>query len=107
MAGSGTAGESASSSCAPHTFSYPDSAHTLSSVGVSGTFNAWAMTGVPLSYDAASQKLAGWRCRWPAGSYQYKFVLNGSEWKADPNNSNTAAQGTVVGGLNSVNIDCQ
>jgi hypothetical protein len=99
MASSGTGGESASSSCAPHTFSYPDSAHTLSSVGVSGTFNGWAMTGVPLSYDAASQS---WLLAMSlaAGSYQYKFVLNGSEWKTDPNDSNSTGDG--FGGLNSV-----
>jgi hypothetical protein len=61
------------------------------------------MTGVPLSYDAVSQS---WRLAMSlaSGSYQYKFVLNGSEWKADPNNSNSIGDG--FGGVNSV-IACQ
>ncbi len=35
-----------------------------------------------------------------AGSYQYKFVVNGTEWKTDPSNSESADDG--YGGKNSL-----
>jgi Glycogen recognition site of AMP-activated protein kinase len=104
LAGSNSAaGSGSSESCAPRTFSYSDPSHVLASVGVSGSFNAWDKAGIPLTYDAASQT---WQLAMmlAAGTYQYKFVVNGSDWKADPDNSNSVGDG--FGGVNSV-VVCQ
>ncbi len=99
----GSAGAT-SPSCSPHVFAWADAQHTLKSVAVTGSFNAWSTTGSALTYDAAAH-------RWTlsltvaAGMHQYKFILDGSsEWKADPASSNTVPDG--FGGVNSV-LDCQ
>ena len=63
-------------------------------VFVAGEFNGWDPTAKALAYKAragiyeATLKLA-------AGSYQYKFVVDGT-WCADPENANAVAndQGT-------------
>jgi hypothetical protein len=95
----GSAGAPAGQSCAPLTFSYSDQGHTLTSVAVSGSFDAWDTTGIALTYEASSQS---WQVAMPlaAGSYQYKFVLDGSDWKSDPANSSSVGDG--FGGVNSV-----
>jgi hypothetical protein len=99
VSGSSAAGSSAGAPCAPRTFSYPDAGRVLTSVGVSGSFNAWAKVGVPLTYDATEQS---WQVAMTldAGTYQYKFVVNGTTWQADPSNSNSVGDG--YGGVNSV-----
>ena len=101
-AAAGSAGATGAS-CAPHVFAWADAQHTLKTVAVTGSFNAWSTTGNALAYDAATH-------RWTlpltmtAGMQQYKFIIDGSsEWKADPANSNTVADG--FGGVNSV-LDC-
>ena len=63
-------------------------------VYVAGEFNKWNPTAKKMAYKAragiytATMKLA-------AGSYQYKFVIDGT-WCADPENANAVAndQGT-------------
>ena len=63
-------------------------------VYVAGEFNKWNPTAKKMAYKAragiytATMKLA-------AGSYQYKFVIDGT-WCADPENANSVAndQGT-------------
>ena len=77
------------------TFSYeePDAA----SVFIAGDFNGWDAQATPMSKQndlwVITLDLA-------PGTYQYKFVVNGSEWKPDPNNPTTADDG--FGGQNSV-----
>ena len=76
------------------TFSSPGAG----SVSLAGTFNSWNNSADPL------QKGEGglWFIVKPLdpGSYQYKFVVNGSEWKQDPANPETTDDG--YGGKNSV-----
>jgi hypothetical protein len=71
----------------------------LESVHVSGSFNAWADPGTALVHDGDSDRWA-LELELAAGSYQYKFVLDGSDWIADPNNSETEGDG--YGGINSI-----
>lgn len=68
-------------------------------VHLAGSFNNWSTSADPMTKDAQG--------RWtivkslPAGSHQYKFVVNGGQtWKADPNNPNGADDG--YGGKNSL-----
>ncbi len=54
------------------------------SVHLAGNFNNWSATEAPLTMDDDGT----WRIVLPfdAGRYEYKFVVNGSEWVADPDN---------------------
>jgi len=68
------------------------------SVHLAGSFNNWSTSADPLAKDAGG--------RWalvralPSGTHQYKFVINGQQWKEDPGNTNTADDG--YGGKNSI-----
>ncbi len=68
------------------------------SVHLAGSFNDWSTSADPLAKDAAG--------RWtlvralPSGTHQYKFVINGQQWKEDPGNTNTGDDG--YGGKNSI-----
>ena len=66
---------------------------------LSGTFNAWADPGTPLVHDVAGDT---WQLSLglAAGSYEYKFVLDGETWIADPTNPDTHSD--TFGGVNSV-----
>ena len=102
---SATAGSAGapSSTCAPHVFAYADQAHLLKSVAVTGSFDAWSTTGMPLSYDTSSKS---WQLPMTlaAGRHQYKFIVNGSSaWQPDPANPKTMSDG--FGGVNSL-LDC-
>ena len=63
-------------------------------VYVAGEFNNWDPTAKMLAYKAR-QGLYTATIKVPAGSYQYKFVVDGT-WCADPENANFVAndQGT-------------
>ena len=54
------------------------------SVSLTGDFNNWNMNAEPLTQDADGV----WRVvlDLQPGQYEYKFVVNGSEWIADPEN---------------------
>ncbi|MFH1502366.1 MAG: hypothetical protein ABIG03_04900 [Candidatus Eisenbacteria bacterium] len=54
------------------------------SVHLAGDFNGWSTNATPLEMDEEGV----WRVVYDlkAGSYEYKFVVNGSEWIADPSN---------------------
>jgi len=99
VAGGSAGGGPSSQACAPHVFAYADPSHTATSVGVSGSFDAWSKVGEPLSYDATTQS---WQASvmLDTGSYQYKFVVDGSTWLADPNNTSSVGDG--YGGVNSL-----
>jgi hypothetical protein len=92
-AGSGAVG------CAEQHFEYSSGGKTLQSVHLSGTFNAWSDPGTPLVRDLAGD---AWKLsmQLAAGSYEYKFVLDGTIWISDPANPNT--QNDTFGGVNSV-----
>ncbi len=68
------------------------------SVALAGSFNDWSTTADPLK--------KGENGVWSIvksldpGDYQYKFVVNGSEWKPDPDNPQSSDDG--YGGKNSV-----
>ncbi len=54
------------------------------SVHLAGQFNNWSMNTTPLTMDEDGT----WRVvvSLAPGKYEYKFVVNGSEWVADPDN---------------------
>ncbi len=69
-----------------------------STVNVAGEFNSWSTSADPMKKQANGtwtlvKALA-------PGKYAYKFVLNGTDWKADENAPETADDG--YGGKNSV-----
>ncbi len=66
-------------------------------VYLAGTFNNWAPTGIPMK-----KKDGYWEVKLylTPGQYQYKFVINGTEWKEDPLNPARVDDG--YGGFNSV-----
>lgn len=85
--------------CDQHTFSYDPGSQTVRSVAVAGTFNGWSTTAWPLSYDSARH---AWTLQHSLadGTWQYKFVLDGSNWVQDPTVPDSAPDG--FGGRNSV-----
>ncbi len=52
-------------------------------VAVAGSFNDWQPT--PMFRKRDNPALWGFRCNLPAGTYQYKYVIDG-EWIVDPEN---------------------
>ncbi len=77
-------------------FSYADNA--ASSVHLAGDFNEWSNSANPLTRGESGIWYAVLELE--PGTYQYKFVVNGSDWKVDPTNENTVEDG--YGGENSV-----
>ncbi|MFH1219299.1 MAG: glycogen-binding domain-containing protein [Candidatus Eisenbacteria bacterium] len=57
------------------------------SVSLAGSFNNWDAQKTPMTKD----KEGAWRVVVPlaSGKYEYKFVVNGSAWMADPDNPRT------------------
>lgn len=53
------------------------------SVSVAGSFNSWNKASNPLKWTGAK-----WSCELslPPGRYEYKFVVNGTNWLIDPSN---------------------
>ena len=77
------------------TFRYePGSADT---VHLAGTFNDWSPTATPMIQEGTAFKAS---VTLADGEYQYKFVVNGTDWRHDPLNPDTADDNN--GGLNSV-----
>jgi len=75
---------------------HDDQAHL---VEVCGSWNAWAPPGTPLVRDADGI----WQTppmNIPPGTYDYKFVIDGTRWMDDPVNPKKVHDG--VGGLNSL-----
>lgn len=64
-------------------------------VVVAGDMNGWSMTDWTMTKDG---NVYSYTCELPAGTYGYKFVVNG-QWYADPMNSETMDDG--FGGVNS------
>lgn len=63
-------------------FTYTDP--YAASVSLAGLFNNWSMNATPLTMDEDGV----WRVviALPPGKHEYKFVVNGTEWVADPEN---------------------
>ncbi len=71
--------------------------HQAQTVTLAGTFNEWSTTANPMRLEGdrfVTELLL------PAGTYSYKFVVNGSEWYPDPKNPQKTPDG--FGGWNSV-----
>lgn len=68
---------------------------TAAKVEVFGSMNNWE-SGFEMTKD---DNVFSYTCELDAGTYQYKFVVNGSEWIVDPVNPNTVEDG--LGGSNS------
>ncbi len=64
-------------------FSYTDP--SASSVALAGDFNEWSTSATPLS-DEDGDGIWTVVIALPAGSHEYKFVVNGGTWVADPDN---------------------
>ncbi len=76
-------------------FTYEDP--SAKDVFLVGEFNNWNTTANPMTNDKGVWSTT---LNIPQGKYQYKFLVNGTDWKTDPNNSNSADDG--YGGKNSV-----
>src|SRR5215471_11592877 len=68
------------------------------SVAVAGSFNSWDVKKAPLRKDSNG----GWKgaVSLPPGRYEYRFVVNGTEWLTDPSAKESVDNG--MGGSNSV-----
>ena len=88
--------------CAPPSFTFDPQGRTLKTVHVAGSFNAWPSTIAGGGWPLALQSDGKWSTTHavPNGSYQYKLVLDESEWIVDPANPKTTSNG--LGGQNSV-----
>lgn len=73
------------------------SAPNANQVYLAGGFNRWEPTATPMKKVDGEWKIT---LEFEPGIYQYKFVVNGNEWKQDPNNP--AVIDDNYGGLNSV-----
>jgi Glycogen recognition site of AMP-activated protein kinase len=74
------------------------------SVWVSGDFVQWATSPGSGALTMTLGSDGGWSVEHPftAGTYQYKFIVNGSTWIADPDDANVVDDGE--GGYNSVYV---
>lgn len=73
-------------------FEYVDK--TAQSVNIAGSFNNWNKDKDSLINDNGV-----WRIEFkdiPAGKYEYKFVLNGSQWLCDPENKQIANGNSLI-----------
>ena len=68
------------------------------SVAVAGSFNTWDVDKTPLRKD----QNGGWKATvWlPPGRYEYRFVVDGTEWLTDPKAKESVDNG--MGSANSV-----
>ena len=80
----------------PVSFSF--AASEVKAVTVAGDFNNWDLKANPLKKG----KRGVWKVmvRLQPGTYQYKFVVDGDQWKEDPLNPNKAP--SPYGTFNSV-----
>jgi glycosidase len=79
-------------------FLYLGDANTRS-VAVAGSFNNWSTSSHRLTNPKGDGVWIG-EFPIPSGVYEYKFVINATEWKADPNNPKKKDDG--MGGENSI-----
>lgn len=79
-----------------------DGYSTSSSVWLTGNFVTWATTPGAGAIAFTQGVDGAWTGSYPfeVGTYQYKFIVDGSNWILDPTNQNTADDG--MGHTNSV-----
>lgn len=63
------------------TFVYSTSRTDVTNVCLIGDFNSWKPAGIPMVYEEGVWKLT---LKLDYGIYQYKYLLNGTEFVADP-----------------------
>lgn len=85
--------------CRVRTFAWDPQGRTARTVHLAGSFNEWSRDAWPMSYSMERRRWELTRQLVP-GTYQYKFVVDGSDWIADPTNPDSAPDG--FGGRNSV-----
>ncbi len=61
------------------------------SIHLAGDFNDWQTDGQPMAGPDAEGRYTA-RVQLKPGDYQYKFVLDGKHWRADPGNAAHAGQ---------------
>lgn len=81
--------------CTLHTFTYDAGGSNPNSVHIAGNFNGWP--GTIAAGGWAMEKIAGtstWYVKHElaAGSYEYKLVVNDSQWLSDPANPQTVGE---------------
>jgi mono/diheme cytochrome c family protein len=88
--------------CAPQAWTFTEGAQRPQTVHVAGNFNQWAATIAGGGWPLARQSDGRWTLSraLPAGTYQYKLVLDERDWLQDTTNPQSASDG--LGGLNSV-----
>jgi peroxiredoxin len=64
-------------------------AKKVDSVALAGGFNEWSTSSLPMDGPDADGKYTR-TVVLPAGAHEYKFVVNGDQWRRDPNNSRKA-----------------
>jgi hypothetical protein len=69
----------------------PELADAVRAVFLAGSFNDWKMDQRQLAGPDAEGYFST-DLRLPAGRYEYKFVVNGRVWKADPGTSERTAE---------------
>ena len=71
---------------------------TAKTVAVAGSFNSWDAKKTPMRKDSNG----GWKATvsLPPGRYEYRFVVNGTEWVTDPRAKESVDNG--MGSSNSV-----
>lgn len=97
----GVSGSVAPPPCGLTTFSYTPKGPNPSKIHVAGSFNGWPQT-VALGGFAMAPSGNAWSVtkQLSPGQYTYKFVLDESQWIADPSNPKGVPDG--FGGQNSV-----
>jgi 1,4-alpha-glucan branching enzyme len=68
------------------------------SVALAGSMNEWNVATNPLAKNEEGFWIL--EIELIVGTYQYKYVVDGNQWKADPKNQNTQEDG--FGGINSI-----
>ena len=81
------------------TFKYEPQIEEVMSVYLAGSFNNWATKKLEMK-DENEDGVYEITISLKPGTYEYKFVVNGSMWKKDPHSEDYAPDG--FGGLNSV-----
>src|SRR5207253_6734378 len=70
-----------------------------SRVNIAGSFNNWSTDATPMTADADGTFRA--KVKLPEGVHHYKFVVDGKDWKPDPNSDKDLQEGDNFGGFNS------
>lgn len=93
-------GEIASATC--HKEFRLDGRSTAATVWLTGSMTSWAGDPAHGAIELAKGNDGAWTGSYDfeAGSHQYKFVVNGSEWITDPTNPDTVDDGN--GNVNSL-----